>query len=205
MWRSLTPGSTLHGAGTLELSVKSLAGKTLGTSFNISLTSSAQESPHLRPGLTQEPNSRNGNLGWKTWSLSPGDGPNIPARVTVQLRFTTGPLERVKENAPDFSGMMSLEGDGQLNGLGQTVEGKAFVAFSVMSSQMQSRTMSAQILTRDGRELSGSRQTSERSDGKGLRVERYEFDVPLSDVAKFIIGTRPIRTNEWKNVVLPGN
>jgi len=53
--------------------------------------------------------------------------------------------------------------------------------------------------------LSGSRQTSERSDGKGLRVERYEFDVPLSDVAKFIIGTRPIRTNEWKNVVLPGN
>jgi serine/threonine protein kinase len=156
-------------------------------------------------GGSQEPNSRNGNLGWKTWSLSPGDGTNIPASVTVQLRYTVGPLERVKDIAPDFSGMMSLEGDGQLNGMGQTVEGKAFVAFSVMSAQMQSRKMSAQVVTRDGRELSGSRQTSERSDGKGLRVERYEFDVPLSDVAKFIIGSRPIRTNDWKDVVLPGN
>jgi hypothetical protein len=26
---------------------------------------------------------------------------------------------------------------------------------------------------------------------------------PLADVAKFIVGTRPIRTMEWTNVVLP--
>ena len=154
-------------------------------------------------GGSHEANPRNGNLGWKTWSLSPGEDTNIPARLTVQLRFTTGPLERVKEIAPDFSGMMSLEGDGQLNGLGQTVEGKAFVAFSVMSAQMQSRKMSAAAVTRAGRELSGSENLSERSDEKGLRVQRYEFDVPLAEVAKFIVGSRPVRTNEWPNVVLP--
>jgi hypothetical protein len=34
-------------------------------------------------------------------------------------------------------------------------------------------------------------------------VAEFDFGVPLSDVAKFIIGTRPIRTMEWKNVVLP--
>jgi serine/threonine protein kinase/biopolymer transport protein ExbD len=153
-------------------------------------------------GGSQEPNPRNGHLGWKTWSLSPGDVMNIPARVTIQLRYTTGPLERTKNISPDFSGMMSLEGDGQLNGLGQTVEGKAFVAFSVLSAQMQSRQMSAMVITRGGRELTGSGSHSERSDGLGLRVERYEFDVPLSDVANFRIGSRPIRTNEWRNVVL---
>jgi hypothetical protein len=39
--------------------------------------------------------------------------------------------------------------------------------------------------------------------GAGVRVENFDFEIPLADVAKFIIGTRPIRTSEWKNVVLP--
>jgi len=37
----------------------------------------------------------------------------------------------------------------------------------------------------------------------GVGTEKFDFDVPLADVAKFIIGTRPIRTMEWTNVVLP--
>jgi hypothetical protein len=36
-------------------------------------------------------------------------------------------------------------------------------------------------------------------------VAKFEFEIPLSEVEKFIIGTRSIRTNEWKNVVLPRN
>jgi hypothetical protein len=36
-------------------------------------------------------------------------------------------------------------------------------------------------------------------------AEQFEFQIPLSGVAKFIIGTRPIRTVEWKDVVLPTN
>lgn len=155
-------------------------------------------------GGSQEPNSRNGELGWKTWSLSPGEGTNIPARVTVQLCYTAGPLERVQEIAPDFSGGMSLEGAGGLNGIGNTAKGKAFISFSVMSAQMQARRMSAVAITREGKVLAGSENMSERSDGNGVRVQLYEFAVPLAEVVKFRVGSREVRTNEWKEVVLLG-
>jgi hypothetical protein len=43
--RSFTPDNVVHGADALEISLEALAGKTLGASFNISLTSAAQEHP----------------------------------------------------------------------------------------------------------------------------------------------------------------
>ncbi len=155
-------------------------------------------------GGSQDPNEWNGQFGWMSWTMSPGEGTNIPACIAVRLRYTTGPMERVKEVPPDFSGGMSLEGDGALNGVGQTADGKAFVAWSVDATRMRGRKMSATVVTKDGRELSGGANTMGRGDGAGLLAERHEFDVPLSDVALFRIGSRPIRTNEWSNVVLPG-
>ncbi len=101
--------------------------------------------------------------------------------------------------------MMSLEGDGQLNGVGQTAEGKAFVALSVDAAKMKSRRMSVLAITKNGRELTSGGSTSGRSDGAGLRAERYEFHVPIAEVAKFTVGSRPIRTNEWRDVVLRVN
>ncbi|HUJ09226.1 MAG TPA: protein kinase [Verrucomicrobiae bacterium] len=149
----------------------------------------------------------NGDLGWLTDTLSPGEGTNILARVTVRLRYTIGPLERTREVAvsPNTRVLMSLEGDSGLNGVGQNADGKAFVSIAVAAGNMTSRKFGAVAVTKDGRELTASGGESGRSDGLGVRVESFEFDEPLANVAKFIIGTRPIRTMEWKDVVLSEN
>jgi hypothetical protein len=41
--------------------------------------------------------------------------------------------------------------------------------------------------------------------GSTIGVTRFEFTLPLADVAAFHVGTRPLRTNDWHDVVLPGN
>src|SRR6266576_3102183 len=40
------------------------------------------------------------------------------------------------------------------------------------------------------------------SAGATVGIARFEFEVPLADVAQFRVGTRPVRTMEWKDVVL---
>ncbi len=158
-------------------------------------------------GGSQEASHRNGQLGWKTCTLSPGDGTNIPPRVTVQLRYTVGPLERTQELfvTPKTSTSMSLEGGSQLNGVGQNVDGRAFVAIAVDAQKMKARKFGVVAVAKDGRELSPAGSGSGGTVGGGVWVESYDFEIPLVDVAKFIIGTRPIRTNDWKDVVLRGN
>jgi len=148
-------------------------------------------------------NEARGGLGWLTKTLSPNGGTNLPTRVTVRLIYTLGPLEHPRAVAPDFSGAMTLEGEGQLNGVGQTAGGKAFIAFSVNAEWTRSRRLSAKALGRNGREWIAGGSSSGRSDGLGVQVQRFEFDVPLAKVEKFVIGSRPIHTNEWKNVMLP--
>ena len=70
---------------------------------------------------------------------------------------------------------------------------------------MKSRRFGVMTVTKDRRELTASGGESGNSDGTGVRVKNFDFDIPLADVSKFIIGTRPIRTVEWKDVVLPPN
>ena len=158
-------------------------------------------------GGAQDANGQNGNLGWLTHTLSPAVGPNIPPRVTVRLCYTVGPLENTQEVAvtPITRTSMSLEGNSQLNGMGQNVDGKAFVAIAVDAGKMKSRRFGVVAVTKDGRDLTTGGSWSGNADGTGVRVEEFEFAVPLADVAKFVIGTRPIRTREWNDVVLPPN
>jgi hypothetical protein len=158
-------------------------------------------------GSAQDPSDRNGHLGWFAKTLSSAEGTNLPSHFTVQLRYAAGPLERRQEVVvmPNTQVAMSLEGGGQLNGVGQNVDGQAFVALAVDANRLNDRRFGVVAVTKDGRELMTGGSWSGNSDGSGVRVEEFDFNVPLADVKKFIIGTRPIRTNEWENVVLPGN
>ena len=150
---------------------------------------------------------RIGNLGWLRYTFCPGDGTNIPAKINVQLRYAIGPLERVQEIPvePHHSTEMTLAGNGFLNGLGQTVDGKAFLSLALEAKNVRSRWFGAEALTQDGRTLISSGSWSGNGDGTGIRVEKFEFSSPLSNIVTFRIGTRPVRTNIWKDVVLPRN
>ncbi|HEU5122942.1 MAG TPA: hypothetical protein VFW05_02645 [Verrucomicrobiae bacterium] len=136
-------------------------------------------------------------------TLSPGTT-NIPRVVTVQLRYTLGPVERIQEVSPGFNGVMSLEGGSQLNGIGQNGRGQAFVAIAVDSESMRSRqfVVTAQTLEHGELKYEGF---SRDGNSERFSVMSFNFGVPLSQVVKFHIGTRPIRTNVWKNVILPAH
>jgi hypothetical protein len=156
-------------------------------------------------GTAQEPNGQNGNLGWQVKALSPGAGTNLPHRITVRLRYTVGPLERTQELAVESKHhtSMTLEGDSQLNGVGQNVDGQAFVAIAVDAGRLKSRRFGVVAVTKDGHELTTSPSETSFAGDAGVSVAVFEFNVPLADLARFIIGTRPVHTMEWKDVVLP--
>ena len=99
---------------------------------------------------------------------------------------------------------MSLEGNSRLDAVGQNLDGQAFVSLAINAPERQNRSFGVIAIARDGRELipiGGG--TGGSADGTGVRSESFDFDLPLDQVAKFHIGTRPIRVMEWKDVVLP--
>jgi serine/threonine protein kinase len=156
-------------------------------------------------GCAQDANELNGQVGWLMDTSSPGVGTNIPPRVTVRLRYTIGALERTQVVSLPFSGGTSLEGNSQLNGVGQNADGKAFVAIAEDAAKLKTRQFDVIAVAKDGRQLPHEGWGRFGPVNEGIRVENFDFPIPLSDVAKFIIGTRPIRTVEWKDVVLPEN
>jgi len=155
-------------------------------------------------GSQQDANAADGKLGWYVKTFSPGPAAVASGQVTVRLRYTAGPLEQTNlVVVPQQKVQATLEGESMLNGVGQTLEGKAFVSIAVNSGKMKVRKFGVVAVTKAGQEMTGSASESGFADGTGASVAQFTFDMPLADVARFIIGTRPIRTNEWKNVVLP--
>jgi hypothetical protein len=154
-----------------------------------------------------DPNDRNGNLGWFTATLSPGEGKNLPSRVTVQLSYTAGPLERSQDFAvtPSHAVSMSLEGGSMLSNFGQNMDGRAFLAIEVDVVNTRGRRFDVVAVARDGHEIPSKRGGRSGMAESASNIRRFEFTLPLAEVAKFRIGTRPLRTNEWHDVVLPGN
>ncbi|MGA3266724.1 MAG: protein kinase [Verrucomicrobiota bacterium] len=147
-----------------------------------------------------EPNE---NMAWFMETLSPGAGTSIPSRLAVRQYYTMGELEHTQEISSDYHGLLTLEGNSQLSSIGQNAQGRAFVAIAEDANQTQARQFDAIAVAKDGSRLPHEGLGRFGAINEGVRVENFDFAIPLADVSKFIIGTRPIRTNEWKDVVLP--
>jgi len=146
-----------------------------------------------------------GHLGWFATGLRLNPDLSLPDRVTVQLRYTVGPLENPREIMvkPHARISMSLEGGADLSVVGQTIDNQAFVAITVPASMVQTRQFSVMAVTANGQQLICGPSISGSADGKGILTEEFDFETPLSKVKQFIIGTRPVKTVEWKAVELP--
>ena len=118
------------------------------------------------------------------------------------MGYSVGPLEHQQQIAPDNSAEESLEGGSQLNGVGQNRAGKAFAAIAVDAKRTSERKFGVIAVTNDGRELESIMSFGDNNDGTGVSIARFVFDAPLPDIAHFRVGTRRIRTMEWKDVVL---
>jgi hypothetical protein len=119
------------------------------------------------------------------------------------MEFAVGPLEKTRTVAPDFQGMLVLEGESQLSAIGENNSGNAFITLSVNSERLGDRRFGAVTIAQDGREVSPLGDTRNLTPGAGSLSESFEFGLPLSRVMRFKVGTRPVRTARWKNVKLP--
>ena len=112
-------------------------------------------------------------------------------------------MEHQQQIDTDNNNTIALEGGSELNGVGQDRAGKAFAAIAVDAKRTSERRFGVIAVTKDGRELEAIQSvTGGYSDGTGMSIARFVFDAPLSEIAHFRVGTRPIRTMEWKDVVL---
>ena len=136
-------------------------------------------------------------------TLSPGEGDAVPEVLGIRLEYVVGPLERLQDVPADFRGSMSLAHGGQLNGVGQDSDGKAFVSLALELSGTQGRKHLVQAVAKDGTVLRPSSWETGGSSSGPVRVERYAFDSPLEKVRTFQVGTRPIREVRWDGVRLP--
>ena len=146
--------------------------------------------------------SLQGGLGWLTKTLSPGAGTNIPRVITVRLRYTTSSIERTNLILiPGQTNNATLEEDSRIEGTGQKTDGRVFVSIAMNAGKMESREFGVVAFTQNGRKLTAAQVVRTPPDKAGTRLIEFVFDFPAVD--KFIIGTRPIRTNQWQNVALP--
>jgi len=137
-------------------------------------------------------------------TATPGVESSFPPIINVRLRYLIGPLEDIKtvEVKPNYHVGLDLAGGSSFGGYGQTLEGRASVTIAVNFAGLGDRRFGAVAIAKDGREYPQVGSNVSKG-GKGADYATLEFKVPLSEVAKFRIGTRPIRTQEWKHVVLP--
>ena len=95
---------------------------------------------------------------------------------------------------------ISLEGEGQLSGVGEDSDGYAFVSIAYNTQKLEGRAFDARLVSKKGQTIERSGLSTSGFNESGLMVEKYTFRSPLSDVEKFIVGTRPYQTNIWHAV-----
>jgi serine/threonine protein kinase len=155
----------------------------------------------------EEANAGNGGVAWVTHSINRGVGLSFPSMVRVKLRYTIGPWEQaqtVRADAKVQAGVVMIEKGVEVQSIGQDALGGSFLALAYCMSAMGDRQFGIVAVGRDGRDLetAGSSRGGQYDVQRQETVERFYFQAPLADIASFRVGTRPVRTMEWANVVI---
>ena len=150
-------------------------------------------------GKAKETFGAEGRLHWSL-KTTPVD---ISKPLNLRLNYTIGPLERVQEHKvePNSSGSSFSDGNTRVASVGQTAGGQAFLALAVDEATQNKHRFGVESVTKDGATIQHG---SWQSGGGNARtmIITFEFGVPISEVAKFRIGTRPLRSVIWKNVAI---
>ncbi|MGE3313406.1 MAG: hypothetical protein AB7O66_25870, partial [Limisphaerales bacterium] len=140
---------------------------------------------------------------WQLITISPGEGSRVPRVVDLRLEYSIGPLANPQAFPPDFQGGMALAGGGQLSGVGESADGKSFVAMACDTTKAREATYLVQAELNDGRTIGASGIDKSGPVGGLIRAERHTFDARIAEVRTFRVGRRPVRSVEWKAVRLP--
>ena len=152
---------------------------------------------------SSDPTSMNGEKGWKSWTVSPGFFNEDITYIDIEMRYTLGALEKPNEVPVSYQGSMSLAGHSLLAAIGQNQYGNTFVSISVNQEGMADRTFDVKAVSKSGLTKNRTGHSINGFVEAETRMETFHFDMPLSDIETFLIGSRPYRTNIWRNVPLP--
>ncbi len=134
------------------------------------------------------------------WSIktTPAD---ISKPLNVRLNYTLGPLERVQEHIvePGAMGSFFTDGNTVIASVGETAGGQAFVALAVDEATQSKHRFGVEAVKKDGAIIHHGSWSGGSGPGRP-NIITYQFGVPINKVAKFRIGTRPLRSVVWKNV-----
>jgi hypothetical protein len=96
---------------------------------------------------------------------------------------------------PNSRGSTFKDGRTVIASVGETAGGQAFVALSVDDATQGKHRYGVEVVTKDGA-------TVQHGSWWSSGIITFEFEVPIREVAKFRIGTRPLRSVVWKNVAV---
>ena len=152
-------------------------------------------------GKAKETFGADGRLHWSI-QITPVD---ISKPLNVRLNYTIGPLERVQEHIvePNAMGSSFKDGNTVIASVGQTAGGRAFLALAVDESTQSRHRFGVEVITKNGTKIHHGSWMGGSGPGSP-NIFTYEFGVPISEVAKFRIGTRPLKSVVWKKVAVSG-
>lgn len=157
--------------------------------------------PNRADGKNAETFGKEGRLHWSI-KTTPAD---ISKPLNVRLNYTLGPLERVQEHIvePNAHGSTFNDRSTFITSVGETVGGQAFLALAVDEVTQSKHRFGVEAVTKNGAIIQHGSWHSGGGNGRTMNIT-FEFGAPISDVAKFRIGTRRLRSVDWKNVAVSG-
>jgi len=143
------------------------------------------------------------DVSWFRTAFSPGPASLIPERVDLRFDYTIGPVEQIQEVDAKQAVTVGLKGNSKIKEIEQTSQGSAIIKLDVDVQKTKDYRFVVIAVMTDGLELESTGGGFDSPFNTPVRTDIYFFDVPLAEISRFKIGTRPVRTVEWKNVPLP--
>ncbi len=140
------------------------------------------------------------NQCWLAIGFAADRGHVLPEFVNLRLDYTLGPWRETSTTLPVKQNSQTLVAidAGQINQVGQTPEGKAFVSLVRDATAQPRKQLGFVAKTRSGRVLKPV-QTGSFGSMK-MRTEKFSFDAPISEIVEFQLRERLFNTMEFKDV-----
>jgi hypothetical protein len=128
---------------------------------------------------------------------------DVSRPLDVRLDYTIGPLERVQEHLvdPRHHGSTFSDGSTVITSVGQGADERAFLVLAVDENTQSKHRFGVEAVTKDGAIMQHSSWSGGGRPGRP-EIITFGFGVPIREVAKFRIGTRPLKSVVWKNVAV---
>lgn len=136
--------------------------------------------------------AQTGNTGWITATRCVGTKTDFPDEAVVKFRYSLGPWKITNEIPADFHGTMALGNSAFTTDPGQNTEGQSFIQVTdSVTPDLSDEQIDFVAISKTGDEIESHGLS--KSGSSGAYALRFNFKIPLRDVAVFKCRKRPIK------------